>query len=285
MKKLAKTIFSTLLISCLLFNPALAATVETQDLTEAGITPDSILYNFDLLFEDLQLALSSNPESDADLLLAFAKERLSEAKEMTIEEKNEFVQLAMNDYLLTYQEAQALITEIIIEETVDPDTLENLLTGLEEVSVIDGAIEENLESEDSALIEKIDNAYLVANVVKDLNQEQVIALRESDMGYGQIAQVFALAQYTGKSVEEIGLLFTGEDVGFGEVAKQLEISPSEFNKETKSNQNKNVEVITDEPEQVEALVADENLTVESSDVNNTVKEIKNQGKQNSNKKK
>jgi len=254
MKRITKIILAMLVITSLLFNPVFAATVETQEQTDAGVTPESIFYTFDLFFEDLKLAMSSSQESDAILLLEFAQERLVEAKEMTLEENNDFVQEAMQDYLEKHQRAGELITEIIIEESVDEDTLDNLENKLDEATEINDEVEGYLESEDKDLKEKIDNAYLVANVIKDLDKEQVLALRENGMGYGQISQVFALAQYTGKSVEEIAALFTAEDVGFGDVCKLLGVSPSSFN-HRKADIKKDIkEPVVEEPVVEEPVV-------------------------------
>lgn len=247
MKRTRKIFVATLLISGLLYNPVFGATLETQEQTHAGVTPDSIVYTYDLFFEELRLAFASSAESEAKLLLEFAQERLSEAKVMSLEEKNEFVQQAMQDYLERYERAGELITEIVIEEGVDEETLNNLKNDLDQSGEINDQVEDYLSSKDEDLKEKIDNAYLVANVVKDLNKEQVIALRDNGMGYGQISQVFALSQYTGKSIEEIALLFTGKDVGFGEVSKLLGVSPSTLKRKTTEIKKENKESLVNTP--------------------------------------
>lgn len=245
MKKINKALVLLFIVLFIFTNTAFAAgeveTTETTEITvEAGVTPDSFLYTFDQLFEDLQLALTFDSEKEAELLLQFAEERLSEAKTMTEEEKDEFVQEAIADYMSKLEEAQEIVTEIVLDEETEEEVVDSLTENLEEIAEVDDEIEECLNEEDKAeLEEKTDTAYLVASVVKDLDQEEVISLRESGLGYGQIAQVFLLAEHTGKSVEEVGELFS-EDSGLGDVAKELGVQPSELSntiKEKKKEKN------------------------------------------------
>ncbi|MBF7096443.1 DUF5667 domain-containing protein [Alkalibacter mobilis] len=242
MKKKIKVLFLAILISCLIVDPAFASDLTIEKDIEAGITPDSIFYTFDQLVEDLQVALSSSPENDAQLLLQFAQERLSEAKVMELEEKDEYIEEALEDYLEKFEEAQELIAESLVSLPQDDVKIEELYTELEEAAVV-----ENEEISDD-LEEDLDNAYLVANVIRGLEIEKVTAIRELGLGYGQIAQAFALSEYSGLSVEEIAAHFTSEDIGFGDVAKLIGYHPAEINKDKKSDRAEQEDVVEDQAE-------------------------------------
>jgi len=57
------------------------------NLTEAGMTPDNAFYFLDLAFDNLGLALTFNNDLRIKKELKIAEERLSEAREMAIENK------------------------------------------------------------------------------------------------------------------------------------------------------------------------------------------------------
>src|SRR5690606_5927460 len=75
---------------------------------------------------------------------------------------------------------------------------------------------------------KKDEAYLVANVVKDFDIEKVQILRELGFGHGQIAKVISLAEKSGKTELEIVAMLKDENKGFGQIAKELNLHLSEM---------------------------------------------------------
>ena len=194
---------------------------------QAGITPDSPFYSISRLIEKIRLALTFDEEKKAEFLFEIMKTRLAEAKVMTDRENLELAQKAIAEYIAILEQLQEKVSEIILDMDKDEELKEKLEQKLEDGLNVNEEVEENLEDEiKEELAEKIDQAYLVANVVRGLDQEKVIALRQQGLGYGQIAQVFMLAEASGKSVEEVGALF--ENKGFGSVAKELGLHPSQI---------------------------------------------------------
>lgn len=239
---------------------------ETESVYDPGTTPDQIFYTFDQLVEEIQLFFVSNGTEETDLLLQFAQERLAEAKVMTEEEKQEFVQEAIEDYLKILTDAEEQIAEIIVNEELDEEELSELDEKLEETTELDEEMGEFLDEELlEAVEEKQDVLGELPSVVKGLDETKVKELRDSGLGFGQIAQVFLLANATGKTVEEVATLFSGEDKGFGDVAKELGIHPSEL-AYGKKKSTKQVESVTDQVEQDEEATEDEtNSTIVETD--------------------
>lgn len=184
------------------------------------------------MFEDLQLAFTSNPEKEAELLLKFAQERLAEAKVMTEEEKDQFVKTAMDAYLETLDKAEEKVTEVAADEGTTEEVIGDLSQQLEDTANVDGSIQENLDTEQQEqLEEETTEVSYTASVVKNLDVEVVKALREQGMGFGNIAHTIALSELSGKSVEEIASMIE-EGKGIGNIAKELGVHPSKMNKAT-----------------------------------------------------
>ncbi|MBB6217365.1 vacuolar-type H+-ATPase subunit I/STV1 [Anaerosolibacter carboniphilus] len=236
-----KVIISGLVAGLLSVTPIFAD--EINNTVNPGITPDSPLYTVDQLVEDIQLSLTSNIERKAEILLAITQERLAEAKQMTEEDKVEFVKKAMEAYGEKIEEAFETVSEAILKESIDSAAKEALSIQLEDSTEVIESVEAVITDEQKEKLgEKRDSAYLVANVVRDLDMEKVKILREEQkLGYGQIAKVFSLADASGKSVEEIADMITVEGKGFGEIAKELGIHPSEM--KMKANKKKQVSQI------------------------------------------
>lgn len=208
---------------------SIAFAAEEGTTVDAGITPDSILYTADKLFEDLQLAFASSTEEEAQLLLQFAQERLSEAKEMWEQDKTQFVETAINDYTATLEQAQNAVLEVVVDESQDQEVKEELIAELEDTAVVDEEITENLDEEQQQEVqEATEQVTYTANVVRNIDAGVVTALREQGFGFGQIAHVVVLAEKSGKSVEEIASLVKEDKKGIGEVAKELGVHPSEM---------------------------------------------------------
>lgn len=214
--------------SMVAFN-SLAYAAEAGTTVDAGITPDSIFYTVDKLFEDLQLVFASSTEEEAGLLLEFAQERLAEAKEMTVQEKTQFVETAIKDYMTTLEQAQDAVLEVVTDEDQDQEVKEELIGELEETTEVDEEIQENLDDEQQEELEEAtEQVAFTANVVKNIDVETVASLREQGFGFGQIAHVVVLAEKSGKTVEEIAGLVKDDKRGIGEVARELGVQPSEM---------------------------------------------------------
>ena len=237
-----------------------------EEMTNAitpGITPDSALYTIDQLVEDIQLSLTVDIQKKAQLLLAITQERLAEAKLMTEEDKVEYVQKAMEAYGQRIEEAFEMVSEVILKEAVDDATKETLSTQLEDSAEVIESVEAVInEEQKERLSEKRDSAYLVANVVRDLDVDKVILLRETKgFGYGQIAKVFLLADASGKSIDEIADLMASEGKGFGEIAKDLGIHPSEL--KAKANKSKQV-LLNSQLKEAKTVLEDAQLALKTA---------------------
>jgi hypothetical protein len=223
---------------------------ETVDSYDPGTTPDQFIYTIDQLVEDIQLFFASNGSEETDLLLQFAEERIAEAKVMSEEEKQEFVQEAIEDYLKILTDTEEKIAEMIVNEEMNEEDVLNFDEKLQDSIELGDEVGELL---DESLLEDVEEKQDVLaelpSIVDGLDQAKVKELRDSGMGYGQIVQVFILANATGKTVEEVGALFIGEDKGFGDVAKELGIHPSELSK-GKKKASKQAESNTEQGEQL-----------------------------------
>lgn len=194
-----------------------------------GITPDSFFYLFDKLFENVQLMLTFDPEKKSELLLQFAQERLAEANKMLEDDQMKYIADLIDDYVSVLEEAEEKVSEVVLDDEIDVKSKEQLLIVLEDTIVVDEGVEEVLEKEDfEKLTLKKDEAYLVANVVKDFDIEKVQILRELGFGYGQIAKVISLAEKSGKTELEIVAMLKDENKGFGQIAKELNLHLSEM---------------------------------------------------------
>ncbi|MGS2779463.1 DUF5667 domain-containing protein [Robertmurraya sp. GLU-23] len=220
---------------------------ETADSYDPGTTPDQFIYSMDRLVEDIQLFLASNGSEETDLLLQFAEERIAEAKAMSEEEKQEFVQEAIEDYLKILTDAEETIAEMIINEKMNEEQVLELDEKLEDSTELNEEVGELL---DESLLEDVEEKQQVLaklpSIVNGLDETKVKELRDSGLGYGQIVQVFILANATDKTVEEVGALFNGEDKGFGDVAKELGIHPSELSNGKKKAPKQTVSTIEQE---------------------------------------
>ncbi|MBT2679686.1 hypothetical protein J7E38_11795 [Bacillus sp. ISL-35] len=243
---------STVLTGLLAFGTGVSAE-EVVETVDPGTTPDEFLFTFDQLFEELKLLITFDDEKEAELLLEFANERLAEAAAMSEEEKTEFVQEAFKDYLETLEEAQEKVTEVIVEDGTDSDGEDRLTEELENAANLEEGLTEELENElKEEVAEATEQAKVVANVVKDLDQKMVSQLREQELGYGQIAQIFWLAEAAGKTVEEIAVLYTEEKVGFGQAAKKLGVHPSKMKGLASGKKESSVDEETDTDENAES---------------------------------
>jgi hypothetical protein len=200
----------------------------TTATVDAGVTPDSFLYNFDKLFESLRLTFTTNSNTEAELLLQNAQERLAEANEMSELEQLELVKETIGEYIETIKEAQEQVSETTASDDVNSETKEELANQLEETAEIDVEFEEQLDEQTQEELEGAqEEAKVVASVVLGLDKEVVTSLREQDFGYGQIAKIVALSEISGKSVEDISTLVK-DGQGFGEISNELGIKPQQI---------------------------------------------------------
>ncbi|MTI57050.1 DUF5667 domain-containing protein [Geosporobacter ferrireducens] len=277
-----KAIISGLMAGLLTITPVFA---DTTNIVEAapGITPDSVFYVVDRWVEDIQLAFNGNPEKKAALLHQMSLERLAEAERMLEENKEEHVNTAFEGYIFKLELIQEIIGELIINEDISDEIKEMLSNRLEELTEIRDETIAVVESELKVKIEeKVDSAYLVANIVKGLDVEKVKALRsEMKLGYGQIAHVFRLADAADLSVEEVAELLS-QGKGIGQIAKELNVHPSALKGKNKkavhidvniTAENADQEEVEEDKEGQESLGAKITETAKSEKVKKQIKTI------------
>jgi hypothetical protein len=208
---------------------AFGSTASASELhaTSPGITPDQLLYSVDQLLEDFQLYLTINPKKETEILLELEKERLAEAKAMTEEEKHEYINILMKNYVEKLALAEEQMAELMIEDKISEETVLEFETTTEEVTFINDEIEDVLGED---VLEQIKTQQASLNklptVVIDLDKKFISELRKEGLGFREIAQIYMLSEGSGKTVEEISSLCTTEKC-FVEVAKELGLQPSE----------------------------------------------------------
>src|SRR3989344_1413136 len=87
--------YLSLLVVALLAFPAVFA--QTEELPDAGTTPDSAFYFMDVAFDNIGLGLTFNKEKRIEKQLEIAAERLSETKAMAQEGRIEAMQRAQEE--------------------------------------------------------------------------------------------------------------------------------------------------------------------------------------------
>ncbi|WP_117168621.1 DUF5667 domain-containing protein [Paraliobacillus sediminis] len=212
----------------------------------AGLTPDNFFYFLDQAVENLQLLLTTNSEKESELLLQIVAERLSESEQMVDEEQKEHMNELIEEYLVALEKAQEEVAEVVSDEQAADDVKETLASELEDATTVTEEVTESVEEEKLVEFEeKQQEAYLVANVVKDLDSEKVAELRAQDLGFGQIVKVVTLAEESDKTEEEIIALIQ-DGKGFGEIAKELNIHPSQIMRKVMAKKEKEMELLLEE---------------------------------------
>jgi hypothetical protein len=112
-----------------------------------GVTPDQLLYSVDQLLEDFQLYLTTNSEKEMEILLGLAQERLAEVQAMTDEEKLEYINILMKNYVEKIALLEEQMAELVIEDKLSKETVLELETTTKEVTVINEELEGILSDE------------------------------------------------------------------------------------------------------------------------------------------
>lgn len=189
--------------SLLVGSPAYAESDEQLDVS-AGTTPDSVFYTIDQLNERLQLSITSDDEKKADLLLAYAQERLSESNEMVQQGKDEYVNKLIDQYTETLSKAEDQIAKVVSSNDVSKETKQKFAEKLDRATDYNKDIEEKLDEKTQLMLkEKRIEAKVVASLIEGLDVESVRKMRESGFGFGEIVKIQAIAKASGKTVDEI----------------------------------------------------------------------------------
>ena len=172
---IGKLVLSTLLIIFLV----VPMSAQAQDeMTDPGITPDSMFYPVDVFFDDIGLRLAFTEEAKINKQFLIVEERLSEAKAMSEANNTEGVQAAIEQHNRIMQQIQVrlngsdnvtenLKTQLQLEERMRVHE-ENIISisaesGQEEQGFMNGmlnqtrTIKEDIQQEKSMIMEQIDN--------------------------------------------------------------------------------------------------------------------------------
>ncbi|KXG44219.1 DUF5667 domain-containing protein [Tepidibacillus decaturensis] len=225
------------------------ATTNTQAETtvNAGLTPEDTLYFLDKLLENVQLTFTFDPEFKASLYADISAERLAELDAISEENKSEF----LTDLLAAYQDALVKAGATLEEAKADGKDVTEASEQIDQVAeqgntTVQEETEELDEEQVEQMEETITNAKITAAVVKDIDPEIVITLKEQGVGYGKIALTVAISNLSGKTVEEVTNLLATKGVGL--VAKELGLHPGNLKKRGLTI---NVEPVADSEENTE----------------------------------
>lgn len=223
-----KLLVSAIMVGSLGFGQMAFAAEDSEKVeVDPGVTPDSFFYSFDQFWEDIQLYFTRDSEKEANLLYRFAQERLAEANVLSDEDKEKLVSKTIEDYIKLVDDFGETASDAIVDEDTNKNVKDELVEKLDNVTEMDTNVEEDLDSkQQDQLADQKESVKILAKVVQGIDEEVVQSLREKKMGYGQIAQVVLLAKITGKTVDEVADIY-GEHKGFGQVVKQLGLTPAE----------------------------------------------------------
>ncbi|MCW7999654.1 hypothetical protein CFK35_17385, partial [Clostridium sp. cpc1] len=106
-------------------------TVSLKD--EAGITPDSVLYNIDTVFENISLNLAADKDKP-EQLLDILNERLGEIEVLAEKDEDELVEKTLKDYNNTVEEVENTVEELE-QDTKKGEKLEESIDNIQDIIV------------------------------------------------------------------------------------------------------------------------------------------------------
>lgn len=233
-----------------------STTDETSAISsEAGITPDSVLYPLDKLVENVQLSLTSDPVDKAALLDADATERLGESEVMVDEDKTELGAQTLDAYQQTLDKAsdevdQAIqsgedVTAVVNQLSDSVDSNAEVVENVESQLPADqqDAITQNVDDSTAEIQAQNAATDLVADTETSQTEDAVTPLKqqitqkvlasvindqavsdkmtEAGLNTRQILAIKALADASGKSISDVLDLFLQNNKGIGATAKAL----------------------------------------------------------------
>lgn len=155
-----------ILAIALLVMPFAYAEVEVVD---AGITPDSQLYAFDVALDNLMLRFQFSNEARVQRGLKIAEERLAETNEMIKLEKFEEAQKSQEQHQIRIQEMELVLAEVETEEAVE--RLQLRIQAHEQK--IEAVKNQYQSSEALQIMNQIQNRFQEANVVAEERATQL----------------------------------------------------------------------------------------------------------------
>ncbi|MEK6937306.1 MAG: DUF5667 domain-containing protein [Nanoarchaeota archaeon] len=148
-------------------------TTQTYDVADAGVTPDSFLYNLELAYENFQLAVTVDPVVEAELLTSHLEERHAEMEAMYQQENYDAMATVSEEIQETSESLQETVADI-------PPTEENLPTihSVEEQLIYQ---EEHIETIHEALETQVQSGTLSAETVQEISftamEESAVAVQ------------------------------------------------------------------------------------------------------------
>lgn len=166
--------------------------------TPAGFTPDNtVLYLFDKMLENIQLALAKTPEAKARLLTIISQERMAELEALDPLRLEKYVDSLLADITASLEKAADAITAAK-EKGAEID---KLAVTLAQAGKLGSSVElpellrksEKTEGAAKELEKASKKAIVKAAVVRDVAPEVVESLRSQGLGFGQIALLNKMA--------------------------------------------------------------------------------------------
>jgi hypothetical protein len=226
------------------------ASIELSEV-DSGITPDSFFYFFDKLIEDIRVSLTSSEAEKARLLAEIALERLAEFNGLESEERAEYMEEIISDYIDAIGQATEAVEQAQAE---DPEAeVTDIVNVIDEATQVgddiinSGELPDEVVEEVSDQLEKVQEVVIKVKSVAGIDTEIVTKLREQGLGYGEIKLISQIASMSEKTVDEVMTLYS-ENKGIGKTMKAIGISPSQLN--GKANKAK-VEVSKEESKEIE----------------------------------
>ncbi|MDF2699027.1 MAG: hypothetical protein K0Q49_583 [Haloplasmataceae bacterium] len=207
--------------------PSVQTDVEIE--VGAGIKPGSFLYGIDKGWESLVLKFVGD-EKEAELLLKYAEERLSELNELDDEDAEKYADELYQEYGANLEKVSEKIAEKIATGKVEL----KIRAKLDRAAELDEAVDYDKVDKVSVEIKvKVNNAQTKSyaiTIVTDLDQTKVEELKAQGYGYGEIIKLQAFADLSGKTIEELMFLdiyITTEarkkEIDYGKLALELGI--------------------------------------------------------------
>ncbi|HLC22171.1 MAG TPA: DUF5667 domain-containing protein, partial [Candidatus Nanoarchaeia archaeon] len=170
---------------------------ETKSLSmEAGVTPDSTLYFFDVALDRIALNLARNPQSRAERGLLIAQERLLEIEELIAEKKFDKIWRAQDEH------KKALADVELAAEELEEDDASEELQGKVELELKVKEYQDRLENTEAELEEKLAEGELT---LVDWQQVSAIVSEVRSQAYALQGKVQEEKEKTEVKVEQEGL--------------------------------------------------------------------------------
>jgi Domain of unknown function (DUF5667) len=201
----------TLLLVAIIITITLKVPISTQaqqnnndnQLPKAGLTPRSILYKADRLFENLSLKLTFNEEKKAEKLANYAEERLAELSRLDTSSANKYGDQLFNDYGIMLEKANLLVAKLTTDEQISEEKIGQLQSKIDIAQEKQVNVSDRISKDIKEIVNKSIEDAKLSMFIKFSNIEEAKNLHNRGFDYGDILTLQAISELTGKTIEEI----------------------------------------------------------------------------------